>query len=400
MEKLFRGPRCAQVSPTGAHQKPTNDRPGGSEEDAKDEFSAAETRRLVARKVAQLDSGGFIFKLILPEMQQLLKLPPHQAREAMVGLMSNVALQGMLLLAAATGPALDIPTDPSNAMFTKTPKLTIAYYAILMLTVFLSSTVTLFSTWFVSDFMCLADDEVYSVVVRSDGLIWLCLAMVSSFSLLSAAAGVRLWILFYVGFSGSGDDGDSGGEKDAKGATDSSYFPAFLGITIMLVVFMELLAERSFRAYATNHPVSARFWTKLFATLPPTKADNFRWEVATKKLTSRIRRKFGLPAPLPNNESSSSSSASGAYELQISSVAAARERLGRTLREYFSASCEGDLMRGDLDEFLVFVEQHEQRQQEGVGCPPKKLGSVMRVLASRLFNEEVSRALGPSNIGD
>jgi hypothetical protein len=65
-------------------------------------------RQLIADKCNEMDKCSFVKTQLFPQIQQLLLLPPHQAREGLIGVMSNIALQGMLFLAATIGPACDL----------------------------------------------------------------------------------------------------------------------------------------------------------------------------------------------------------------------------------------------------------------------------------------------------
>ena len=234
---------------------------------ALDRAASATDRKLIDEKLRRMGRVSFIRDTVFPQTNLLLALPPQQAREGMIGMMSNIGLMGMLFLSAAVGPALDLPvssTDSSHPFIEKCPRLTLAYSLLLCFVVVLGAFVTISTMWFVTDLMCVSDADIYGAVVRADRTILQAWLMTNCFFILGVyVVCIRAWMFYYTNYQEL-DEAASTGEDDLL--TTGSYWIIFLMFTISTVLVTQgIIARNCFLYYMDAFPISANYWAKAMA---------------------------------------------------------------------------------------------------------------------------------------
>ena len=349
---------------------------------------AAEDKRLIAEKLDRMDQCSFVKDAIFPEIQQLLQLPPPQAREGLIVIMSNIALQGMLFLASAVGPALDLSFE-ADAEIAKCPKITLVYVIMLALCVIFGAFVTISTTWFVNDFACIADSEVHGVVVRSDRLLVQCWFMTTSFFVLGLYVLLfRLWMFYYVSY----EPLDSG--ENSVG----SYFTVFVALTVALAVISQGIAVNCYQQFKDAFPRSAMYWVKCLAP-PMMWFDRKQAEKGRKKtrwFTLNVRRSLGIVDGASNGAGGADvpvdgfGGASAKTKRPLETARRRKAEIERSLETYLESK-GADILAADRDEFLAFLEPF--LQQQGGAAGGGKLTSTATLLATRIFDECIQEVL-------
>lgn len=354
-------------------------------------LNAAAKRRerdLISKKLNQMDGMNFIKKGIFPQIQQLLNVPPQQAREGFITIMSNIGLQGMLLLASVIGPAMDVPVGTGknwnneenfyySPLMEKCPNITLAYSFIMKLTVICAIVVTISTIWFVNDMIVVPDEEVHGVCVKADRLVYQCWCMTNAFYLTQTCVLLRAWMFYYTSY-----------EVLDVYNNSNLYFYLFIAATVGAVVIIQGVSFNCFEHYTNAYPISATYWVKAIAPYQYKAKQEMRSREAVRRFTLQTRKRFGL---LGTSGYDNGTGAGNEHGNKIEPEIASRSsKINGTqieiqgMIEQYLGSKNDDVLLTDKDEFLEFLK---------TGKNLTSLPSTYSLLATRMFDEFIERHL-------